>query len=42
MDHAVTVGAQQTQIPHLRLVAWFQRVDGLGVMTFNEALAVAP
>jgi hypothetical protein len=34
MDHAVTVGAKQTKISGLRFVVWFQRVNGLGVMTF--------
>ena len=37
MDHAVTVGAQETKIPDLCLVAGFQRVNGLGVMALNEA-----
>ena len=42
MDHAVTVGAQETKIPDLCLVAGFQRVNGLGVMALNEAFAVVP
>ena len=42
MDHAVTVRAKQPKITNFRLVARFQRVDGLGVMAFDEAFAVVP
>ena len=40
MDHAMTVGTQQTKVPGLCFVAWLQRVNGFGVMAFDEAFAV--
>jgi hypothetical protein len=40
MDHAMTVGAQKTKVPGLCFIAWFQRVNGFGVMAFDEAFAV--
>jgi hypothetical protein len=40
MDHAMTVGAQKTKIPGLCFIAGFQRVNGFGVMAFDEAFAV--
>jgi hypothetical protein len=40
MDHAVTVGAQETKIPDLCLVAGFQRVNGFGVMALDETFPV--
>jgi hypothetical protein len=39
MDHAMTVGAQKTKVPGLCFIAWFQRVNGFGVMAFDEVFA---
>ena len=40
MDHPMTVGAQEAKVTNPCFVAWFQRVNGLGVMAFDKAFAV--
>jgi hypothetical protein len=42
MDHAMTVRAQKTKVLGLCFIAWFQRVNGPGVMALYEAFTVLP
>ena len=40
VNHAVTVGAQQTKVFRVRFLARFQRVKRFGVVALNEPIAV--
>ena len=42
MDHPVAVGAKETKVPYLCLLARFQRVNGFRVMALDEALTAIP
>jgi len=42
MDHPVAVGAEKSQISHLRSCAWVQMRDGHGMVTLDVAIPKVP